>query len=88
MLFRWFGTCTGRAPVQGQAGPSWQDGADVWILTSTVVCFLGRLQSESLPMQDEPERRALCRPSICRFRYLVQFLNRGCFWGLQFEFVV
>jgi hypothetical protein len=34
------------APVQGQAGPSWQDGADVWILTSTVVRFLGRVQSE------------------------------------------
>jgi hypothetical protein len=38
------GRCTGRAPVQGQAGPSWQDGADVWILTATVVRFFGRVQ--------------------------------------------
>jgi hypothetical protein len=33
------------APVQGQAGPSWQDGPDVWILSPTVVRFLGRVQS-------------------------------------------
>jgi hypothetical protein len=30
--------------VQGQEGPPWQDGAYVWILTSTVVRFLGRVQ--------------------------------------------
>jgi hypothetical protein len=29
----------------------------VWILTSTVVRFLGRVERESFPMQDEPERR-------------------------------
>ena len=34
------------APVHGQAGPSWQDGADVLIPTSTVVRFLGRVESE------------------------------------------
>jgi hypothetical protein len=34
------------APVQGQTGPSWQDGADVWILTPTVVRFLSFVQSE------------------------------------------
>jgi hypothetical protein len=27
--------------VQGQAGPSWKDGADGWILTSTVVTVFG-----------------------------------------------
>jgi hypothetical protein len=32
------------APVQGQAGWSWQDGPDVWILTSTVVRFLGYVE--------------------------------------------
>src|ERR1700677_1118125 len=57
MDLRWFASCAGRAPVQGQAGPSWQDGADVWILTSTVVRFWGCVERESLPMQDEPERR-------------------------------
>ena len=31
--------------MQGQAGPSWQDGADVWILTYTVVRFLGPVKS-------------------------------------------
>jgi hypothetical protein len=34
------------APVQGQAGPSWQDGPEMWILTSTVVRFLGDVESE------------------------------------------
>jgi hypothetical protein len=34
------------APVQGQAGPSWQDGSEMWILTSTVVRFLGDVESE------------------------------------------
>jgi hypothetical protein len=33
--------------VQGQAGPSWQDGADGWILTYTVVRFLGRVKRET-----------------------------------------
>jgi hypothetical protein len=32
--------------VQGQAGPSWQDGADIGIPTYTVVRFLGRVQGE------------------------------------------
>ena len=40
------GRCTGRnAPVQGQTGPSWQDGADLWILTPTVVRFLDGVES-------------------------------------------
>ena len=30
--------------MQGQAGPSWQDGSDVWMLTPTLVRFLGRVQ--------------------------------------------
>jgi hypothetical protein len=34
------------APLQGQAGPSWQDGADMWISASTVVRFLGRVLAE------------------------------------------
>ena len=34
-----------------------EDGADVWMLASKVVRFLGCVKSESLPMQDEPERR-------------------------------
>jgi hypothetical protein len=41
--------------MQNQAEPSWQDGADVWIVISTVVRFLDRVQSKSFPMQDEPE---------------------------------
>jgi hypothetical protein len=32
--------------VQGQTGPSWQDGTDMWILTNTVVRFLGRVKTE------------------------------------------
>jgi len=40
------GRCTTKsAPVQGQTGPSWQDGTDMWILTNTVVRFLGRVES-------------------------------------------
>jgi hypothetical protein len=33
------------APVQAKQGRR-EDGADVWILNSTVVRFLGRVQSE------------------------------------------
>ena len=44
------GICTGTAPVQGQAGPSWQDGADVWILTATVVRFLVRVELSLVTM--------------------------------------
>ena len=33
--------------MQGQAKPSWQGGADVWILTFTVVRFLGRVESRN-----------------------------------------
>src|ERR1700691_888956 len=51
------GRCAGRAPAHCQAGPSSQDGAEVWIPISTVVRFLGGVESESFPMQDEPERR-------------------------------
>jgi hypothetical protein len=28
--------------VQGQTGPSWQDGADVWVLAPKVVRFVRR----------------------------------------------
>jgi len=34
------------APVQGQAGPSWQDGAEMWIPTPTVVRFSGGVERE------------------------------------------
>jgi hypothetical protein len=41
------GRCTTKsAPVQGQTGPSWQDGTDKWVLTNTVVRFLGRVKTE------------------------------------------
>ena len=33
------------------------------------------------------QRGTFNRPVSC-FRYLVQFLNRGCCWSLQFELVV
>ena len=46
MLFRRLAAdARSRAPVQGQAGPSWQDGAEVWKLTLTVVRFLRRVES-------------------------------------------
>ena len=34
------------APVQGQAGPSWRDGAEMLILTPTVVRFSGGVETE------------------------------------------
>ncbi len=43
--------------MQGQAGPSWQDGADVWSFNFTVVRFLDGVETESYPVQDEPEGR-------------------------------
>ena len=46
MLLRWLAAdARSSAPVQGQAGPSWQDGADMWILISTLVRFLSRVES-------------------------------------------
>ncbi len=32
--------------MQGQTEPSWKDGADEWILSSTLVRFLGGVESE------------------------------------------
>ena len=43
-------------PVQSQAGPSRKTALMV-VATPTVVRFLGFVERESLPMQDEPEGR-------------------------------
>jgi hypothetical protein len=47
MNSRWWRRMHGQsAPVQGQAGPSWQDGAEMSILTPTVVRFSGGVERE------------------------------------------
>jgi len=47
MLFRWLGgSCTGGADRCKAKQGRREEGADVWILTSTVVRFLGLVQSK------------------------------------------
>src|ERR1700691_3498305 len=47
MLFRWLGgSCTGGANRCKAKQGRREEGADVWILTSNLVRFLGRVQSK------------------------------------------
>jgi hypothetical protein len=47
MLSRWLAADARAERAGARPGrPSWQDGADVWILTPTLVRFLGRVETE------------------------------------------
>jgi hypothetical protein len=48
-----------------------EDRSDVWILASKIVRFLGRVESESCPTQDEPEGRAC-------FQYKMSLRDKAC----------
>ncbi len=50
-------SCTGGARRCKVKQGCREDRPDVWILASKVVRFGGRVQRQSFPMQDEPERR-------------------------------